>query len=101
MAVLILAENGVLTLFTVVVFTKGGAQGIRYESLAPSALISPEVGSLLVIVFIMFIGFEQAALYSEEVCEPKRTIPRATYLAIIFLTIFYLITSRGIYVAIG
>ncbi|UMZ10572.1 APC family permease [Pseudomonas sp. MPFS] len=101
MALLILAEIGILALFATVVFIKGGAQGIRFESLDPSALLSPGTGTLLVLAFVVFIGFEQAALYSEEVHDPKRTIPRATYLAIGFLTLFYLFTSWSIYIAIG
>lgn len=101
MALLILAEIAILALFAAVVFIKGGAQGIRLESLDPRALLSPSTGTLLVIAFVVFIGFEQAALYSEEVRDPRRAIPRATYLAIGFLTLFYLLTSWSIYIAIG
>ncbi|WP_448195375.1 APC family permease [Pseudomonas aeruginosa] len=101
MAVLITAEIGILAIFSLVVFLGGGAEGIRFESLNPQALFVPGLGKLLVITFIVFIGFEQTVLYSEEARDPRRTVPRATYLAIGFLTVFYLLTSWSIYIAIG
>ncbi|GAA3367115.1 hypothetical protein GCM10020367_68800 [Streptomyces sannanensis] len=46
-------------------------------------------GGMFVLVLGAFIGFEGTAIYSEEAREPKRTIPRATYLAVAFLALFY------------
>ncbi len=101
MAILITAEIGILAVFSTAVLWTGGAEGLRFESLDPRSLLSPGVGKLLVITFLVFIGFEQAVLYSEEAKDPKRTVPRATYLAIGFLMVFYLLTSWSIYIAIG
>ncbi|HGW4869706.1 TPA: APC family permease [Pseudomonas aeruginosa] len=101
MGVLIVAEIGILVVFAVVVFFTGGAEGIHVESLDPRALLSPGIGTLLVVTFVVFIGFEQTALYNEEARDPKRTVPHATYLAIGFLALFYLLSAWSILIAIG
>ena len=38
-------------------------------------------------------GFEATTIYSEEAKEPKRTVPRATYIAVLTIGVFFLITS--------
>jgi amino acid transporter len=48
--------------------------------------------------FISYIGFESAALYGEESKNPRRSVPLATYLSVVVITVFYALTS---WVAIG
>ena len=43
--------------------------------------------------FASFIGFEAITIYSEEARDPKRTVPRATYVAVLTIGIFYTITT--------
>jgi amino acid transporter len=52
-------------------------------------------------VFGAFIGFESTAIYSEEARDPERTVPRAVYLAVAFLGIFYTFMAWVVYVAFG
>jgi amino acid transporter len=40
-----------------------------------------------------FIGFESAALYGEETSNPKRSVPLATYVSVVVISIFYAFTS--------
>ena len=40
-----------------------------------------------------FIGFEATAIFGEEAREPKRTIPRATYIAVTVIAVFYAFTT--------
>jgi amino acid transporter len=40
-----------------------------------------------------FIGFEATAIFRDEARTPERTIPRATYLALILIGVFYAVTS--------
>jgi amino acid transporter len=42
---------------------------------------------------VSFIGFEAAALYGEETANPRRTVPRATYLSVVLITAFYTLVS--------
>jgi amino acid transporter len=43
--------------------------------------------------FASFIGFEATTIYSEEAKNPKRTVPRATYVAVLTIGIFYTLTT--------
>jgi amino acid transporter len=53
--------------------------------LSASALFGPRVGVSLVFACAGFIGFEGSTIYREEAKNPDRTIPRATYFAVIFM----------------
>jgi amino acid transporter len=52
----------------------------------------------LLFAFSCFVGFESAALYAEETRDPQRSIPRATYFAVLLVGIFY---SLSAWVAVG
>ena len=54
--------------------------------LAPSA-------SGLFFAFWSWVGFEMAPNYGEESKDPKRNVPRALYISVIGLGIFYILTS--------
>lgn len=58
-------------------------------------------GGMFVLVLGAFIGFEGTAIYSGETREPKRTIPRATYLAVAFLALFYTFATWAATVGFG
>lgn len=49
----------------------------------------------------VFLGFEGTAIYGEEARDPKRTIPRATYLCVGLISGFYLLTTWVIAMAYG
>jgi amino acid transporter len=51
------------------------------------------VGIGLFFAFWSWVGFEMAPNYGEESRDPKRIIPRAMYISVIGLGIFYTITS--------
>jgi amino acid transporter len=51
--------------------------------------------------FTSFVGFESAALYGEETKNPERSIPRATYIAVTAIGIFYILTTWLIIGAAG
>lgn len=44
-------------------------------------------------VFAAYMGFESAALYSEECRDPRRTVARATYIAVGLIGVFYAVTA--------
>ncbi|WP_336880324.1 APC family permease [Rhodococcus globerulus] len=86
---LLTAETGILVLLAAAVLFQGGAVGIDLDSFAPSNVFSPGLGGVLTLAFAAFIGFEATALYREEAKDPARTVPRATYIAVAFLGLFY------------
>jgi amino acid transporter len=51
----------------------------------------PAIG--LFFAFWSWVGFEMAPNYGEESTDPKRIVPRAMYISVIGLGIFYILTS--------
>jgi amino acid transporter len=72
-----------------------------FEPFSPSATFSGAIGVALMFAHASFIGFEGTAIYGEEARNPKRTVPIATYIAVIFMGVFYALTAWLIINAIG
>ena len=103
LGVALLAEVLILVILAVpVLVTGGGSDGITLEPFAPAALFSGGgVGAMFTIAFGAFVGFESTAVYAEEARNPRKTVPRATFLAIAFLSVFYAFMMWIIVVAFG
>ena len=94
----------VLLVYEIAVMGGGGNGGQGHFSLdilAPSVLTHPGFGAMLVLTAGGFIGFEATALYAEEARDPAKTVPRATYIAIGFLGIFYTFSVWCVFAAYG
>ncbi|MFI2205119.1 APC family permease [Streptomyces sp. NPDC020192] len=89
LGVLLVAETGILVLLAGGVLVKGGAHGLSLASLAPSHVLVPGMAAVLAFAFAAFTGFESTVIYRREARDPERTVPRATYLAVGFLGLFY------------
>lgn len=79
----------------------GGPDGLTLAPFEPSQLIGPGMGAMFAFTFLSFIGFEATAIFSEEAQNPERTIPRATYIAIAFLALFYAFVVWAIVAGFG
>ena len=95
LAVLVILEYMVVLSLDLLIFDHGGATGagIGTVSFSLDALQSgtPILGLLL--CFASFMGFESTTIYAEEARDPKKTVPRATYAAVLAIGIFYTITA--------
>ncbi|WP_433285680.1 APC family permease [Pseudonocardia sp. CA-142604] len=65
------------------------------------SLVGPGAGALLVMAVAGFVGFEQSVVYAEESRDPRRTVPRATYLAIALIAVLYAFASWAMISAAG
>ncbi|MFC4055716.1 APC family permease [Actinomadura syzygii] len=102
LGVALLSEAVVLLVLAAPVLWQGGAEGLDLDSFSPSSVFAGgSTGAMFAIVFGAFIGFESTAIYSEEARDPKRTVPRAVYLAVGFLALFYTFMAWIVYVAYG
>jgi amino acid transporter len=91
---LMIGEVVILAIFDgSVIAAKGIAAALPPHAVAPSLVVTPGLGVSLMVAFTCFLGFESAALYGEEARDPKRSIPIATYTAVISIAIFYLFTA--------
>lgn len=55
----------------------------------PGNVFVPGFGPSVVFVVSSYMGFETTAIYSEEVRDPANAIPKATYVAIVIITLLY------------
>ncbi|MCX4729346.1 APC family permease [Streptomyces sp. NBC_01306] len=101
LAVLLLAEVGILFVLAVAIIATGAPEGYSLTSFNPTHWHMSALGPLLVLTFIVYIGFEQTAIYSEEARDARRTVPRATYIAVGLLTVVYAFMSWIILMGIG
>lgn len=99
-AVLVVLEFLVVIVFDFVAFAQA-PEGVSSAPLEPSSLFVPGIGAVLAFGIAAFMGFESAAIYSEESKDPKRTIPRATFLAVAVIGIFYAFSTWALALAIG
>src|SRR6266446_8431993 len=60
---------------------------------AQGKLVAGAIGIGLFFAFWSWVGFEMAPNYGEESRDPKRMVPRAMYISVIGLGVFYTITS--------
>ncbi|HVZ01649.1 MAG TPA: APC family permease [Dongiaceae bacterium] len=93
LAVLVCVEYIAVLILDAVIIAKGGDSGNSMVSFTPTAFMSgsPAIGMLL--CFAAFMGFEATTIYSEEARDPSRTVPRATYLSVLIIGIFYAVST--------
>lgn len=95
------AEVLVLLVFDVMVLWDRGFRGFSLEVFSPELVFGSGFGVSLMLAFGSFVGFEATALYGEESQDPRRTVPRATYLSLALITVFYLVTTWAAISAYG
>jgi amino acid transporter len=101
LGVLLAAESGILLLLAIAILVQGGAHGLAVDSFTPAHLFTGGTGTVLALAFGAYIGFESTAIYRSEAREPRRTVPRATYISVGFLALFYAFITWTIIQAYG
>ena len=95
-------EFSVITIFNVVTLIRGGSGGrLPAEPFTWSAFTSGSIAVAVLFAIAFFVGFESTAIYREEVRSPARTIPRATYMVIGTISVFYCVTAYCVITALG
>jgi amino acid transporter len=98
---LMVLEFLVLIAFDLIVVGQKGSDAFPAASFTPTQMMSGSLGIALMFAMFSFVGFESAALYGEETKDPERSIPRATYIAVGSIGVFYILTSWIIVGAAG
>lgn len=93
LAVIIVVETAVLVVFDLTVLRSKGWAAFPLESFAPSQWFAPGIGVSIMTAFTCFVGFESGALYTKEAKDPVRSIPLASYVSVILIGSFYLVTA--------
>jgi len=77
---------------------------LDFGALSPSTMTAAGIGTagvLAVIALTGFTGFEQSAVMSEEARNPRRTIPAATYTAVVAMAVLYAAAAWAMEVHVG
>ena len=101
LAVLLTAEIAIVLILDLVIVVRGGHHGLSTGIVDPSAIFSGSLGIGLLFALISYVGFEATAIFRDEARDPERTIPRATYAALILIGAFYTVTSWALISAWG
>lgn len=98
--VLVGLEFVAVIVFDVIAFAVS-PEGVSGAGLAPSNLFTAGVGAALAFSMAAFMGFESAAIYSEEAKDPARSIARATYIAVGIISLFYAFSAWAMTIGTG
>jgi amino acid transporter len=93
LGVALILEVIVIAIFDFAILADPGPEGLTGTGFTPSAATDVALGSALVFSVASFVGFESAAIYSEETKDPQRTVARATFIAVGVIGVFYALSS--------
>lgn len=98
---LMITEVTAILVWDTAIFIQGGAEGRSLDSFVPAGLGEGSVSLALLLAAVGFVGFESTAVFRDEMRDPDRTVPRATFLAVISIGVFYVIASWAAVVSYG
>ncbi|QDZ14648.1 APC family permease [Humibacter ginsenosidimutans] len=98
LGVSLVLETLMLVVFDVSVLLR---TGFDVSAFGPTAVFSGSFPIGLLLAATGFLGFEATALFSEEAKRPLKTIPRATYSAIIAIGVILGVTTWAVVSATG
>lgn len=101
LAVAMVLEIALVVSFNVAVAFRGGPDGYSAAPFSPSSLGHGDLGITLLFGVMLFLGFEGTAMFRDEVRDPNRTIPRATYGAVVFMGVLYAVSCYMLTTAYG
>lgn len=103
----LICELLIVLVWEVVIAATKGPSNLTISWLTPEAITSGSIGVGLLLGVTSFAGFEATAVFREEVRDPEKTVPRATYCSIIVMAVVYasaayfFITGFGAESAVG
>jgi amino acid transporter len=93
----------IIVLALIIVGRGGGPDGLTAAPLTPAASPNGFQGLVSGAIFaaLSYVGFEGAATLSEEVREPRRTVPRAIFLSVLGVGVLYIFCVWAEVVGLG
>lgn len=102
LGVLLTLEIGIVAVLMLAIVVQGGPETFSAKPFSPDAVFTaPGAGILFVFAFGAYIGFEATAVYAEEAKDADATVPKATYVAVTFLAIFYALSAAVVIYGLG
>jgi amino acid transporter len=94
-------EIAIILVLDVAILADKGLGAFTLQAFNPSVIFSGAPGVALTFAFGTFIGFEATAIFAEETKNPKKTVPRATYIAVALVGTFFAISSWALIAGVG
>lgn len=96
-------EVGVLLGLFVTIIGKGGASGNTIAAFNPAHSLNgvSGIGFGMLWGILMFVGFESAGTLGEETRDPRRSVPRALFFAVILIGIVYVLSGYATAIGFG
>ena len=101
MIVLVLLEYLIVLLVDFAILGKGGAGTLSFNFFDTTAMFSGSLTAAILFCLGSFIGFEATTIYAEEARDPEKTIPRATYLSVLMIGLFFVFTTWLMIAGVG
>ncbi|SCF48774.1 amino acid/polyamine/organocation transporter, APC superfamily [Micromonospora matsumotoense] len=101
LAVMLAAEVAVAAVFAIVMVAHPVDGVVSFSTLSPGFLVASGIGAALVTAVTGFVGFEATTVFSEETRDPRRTVARATYIAVAVTGLLYGGSAWALTVATG
>jgi amino acid transporter len=90
LAVLVSFEFLLLTAFAIGVIVSRGVGTLDFAgSFSPAAFFHGAPGVAIMFAIASMFGFESTAIYAAEAKDPHRTVPRATYISVTVIAVFF------------
>lgn len=93
LTVVMVLEVVAVIIFNVAAFMNGAPADSGGTGFGIPAVTDAGIGLAILFVVGNFMGFEATVIYREEVKDPAKTIPRATYLAVASIGVFYAVAA--------
>jgi amino acid transporter len=101
LGVLLVAEISIVLIYDLVMIANPAGGDVSFSTLSPVPLFTAEVAPMMVLAIAGFVGFEATVVLSEEARDPKRTIARATHLAVLLAGLLCGLSAWAISVSTG
>lgn len=101
LVILLTVEVASLGIVDIALLVQGGPQGYSLAGFDPAVVMGSGFGVALLLSMTCYSGLEATVVFSEEARDPLRTIRRAIYVSLGFVTGFYAVTSWLITVHVG
>jgi amino acid transporter len=101
LAVLLVLEIAIVLVYDTVMVANPAEGTISFSTLNPAQVFNPAVVAMMVAAIAGFVGFEATVVLSEEARDPKKTIARATHLAVILTGLTCAISAWAMAVGAG
>jgi amino acid transporter len=93
LGVALVAEITIILLLDLKIVQDVGLHSFDLADFSPRRVLAPGLGITAIYAFNSMIGVEGTAIYQEEARNRTTTIPRATYLALSLIGLFYVFTA--------